>query len=436
MSPVADHKRRRRPKRILLLGQFGSGNSGNDGSLDAMLGFLRQVRPDAELCCVCRGPEKVQQEFSIPAIQFGWHGFRNASLRVIDRFLLRGPHILASWVHTIQRLRRCDLLIVPGTGLLDDFTSGPWGMPYALFRWCLCARLCGTEVWFVSVGAGPIHHPMSRWLLKRAAVAAHYRSYRDASSRDFMITIGVAADRDPVYPDIVFGLPVPDTAPPESAGATGLRVGLGVMRYGGWRDDPVRGAEIFRDYLGKLTRFLIWLLERGYDVRLLIGDAADRRAVDELLKSVADSGCIVSPYRLVAGQISSLHDLMREIAMIDVVVATRYHNVVCALKLGKPTISLGYADKNDLLLADMGLGEFCQHVEGFDSELLCRQFLTLLFNRAMYEQRICEANRIYQKRLAQQDAALASRLLHYPRRAAGSSDPCSPYDASGSADRF
>src|SRR5690606_2129021 len=41
--------RRIPPKRIGVFGLFGCGNAGNDGSLEAMLLFLRRVRPDAEL---------------------------------------------------------------------------------------------------------------------------------------------------------------------------------------------------------------------------------------------------------------------------------------------------------------------------------------------------------------------------------------------------
>jgi polysaccharide pyruvyl transferase WcaK-like protein len=95
----------------------------------------------------------------------------------------------------------------------------------------------------------------------------------------------------------------------------------------------------------------------------------------------------------------------------DIVVATRFHNVVCALKLGRPTISVGYADKNDVLLADMGLGGFCQHIEKLDVELLIEQFIALVADRHEHERRIEEAVQAYQQRLADQDAFLASRLL-------------------------
>ena len=56
------------------------------------------------------------------------------------------------------------------------------------------------------------------------------------------------------------------------------------------------------------------------------------------------------------------------------IVATRYHNIVCALRLGKPLVSLGYAEKNDVLMTEMGVGRFCQHIERLDLDLLIEQF--------------------------------------------------------------
>ncbi len=406
------------PTRIGLFGHFGCGNSGNDGSLEAMLTFLRQLRPDAELVCICPAPDRVRQDYGVRVLGFGWLGSGSSFFRSLDRLLLRGPHILASWIHTIRQVRKFDLLIIPGTGILDDFSTGPWGMPYVLFRWCLTAKLCGTKVWFVSIGAGPIHHPMSRWLMKCAAAMAQYRSYRDTISKEFMDSIGFDTRTDPVYPDIAFKLPAPECSSPRHSDGEALTIALGVMSYGGWLDDPKRGARIFDIYLKNMTRFLIWLLDRGYRVRILMGDTADRRAVDDLMRAVAAEGRTITPEMLSAEPTLSLHDLMRQIALTDIVVATRFHNVVCALKLGKPTISVGYADKNDVLLAEMGLGDFCQHIERLDVHLLIKQFTMLVADRKKHEQIIKEVNRAYRERLAHQDALLARRLFPSSQAAA------------------
>ena len=182
------------------------------------------------------------------------------------------------------------------------------------------------------------------------------------------------------------------------------------MTYLGWRNDATRGAAIYRGYLDKLTTFVLWLLDHGYAVRLLMGDAADQRAVNDLLANLSAARPALPKDRLVFETMSSLHDLMRQIAATDVVVATRYHNVVCALKLGKPTVSVGYAEKNDVLMAEMGLGGFCQHVERLDLDRLIEQFSQLVADRERYEPGIRKANLACQERLDRQDLLLAACL--------------------------
>ncbi|WP_207482600.1 polysaccharide pyruvyl transferase family protein [Arenibaculum pallidiluteum] len=412
---------------IGLFGLFGSGNSGNDGSLEAMLAFLRRARPDAALVCFCPAPEAVERRFGVRSHGIAWPGFAGRAARLVDRALLGAPRIVASWLRTFRLAGKVDLLIVPGTGILDDFGTGPSGMPYTLFRWFLCARLRRTRVWFVSIGAGPIRDPASRWLMKAAAGGAEYRSYRDMISRDFMAGIGFNSRRDPVYPDIAFKLPVPPegaaiTEPVTAeagAGRPPLTIGVGVMAYSGWRGDPARGAEIYATYLGKIARFVRWLLDSGHRVRILTGDAADSAAVDDLMTVLAADGPAAEAGRLVAEPTGSLHELMRQIAGTDVVVATRFHNVVCALKLGRPTVSIGYARKNDALLAEMGLQAFCQDIESLDVGLLQAQVTDLIADRQALARTIAETCRRYERLLAEQDALLARLLPGAAPRALG-----------------
>jgi polysaccharide pyruvyl transferase WcaK-like protein len=59
-------------------------------------------------------------------------------------------------------------------------------------------------------------------------------------------------------------------------------------------------------------------------------------------------------------------------------VATRFHNVLLALLLNKPVLSISYNQKNDELMKVMGLGEFCQPIEDIDLQRLHRQLQKLL----------------------------------------------------------
>jgi polysaccharide pyruvyl transferase WcaK-like protein len=397
------------PVRIGLLGLFGLGNFGNEGSLEAMLSFLRRVYPGAQFTCICGFPRKVERDYQISALPIRPPGPSSIWFRVIDRLLLRAPRMLDLWVRTVRQVRNFDFILVPGTGILQDFGGRPWltpgSLPLSLFLWFAAARVCGIKTALVSVGAGPIRNPLNKWLLKSSARLAQYRSYRDTISRDFMIGLGVKAN-DGVYPDLAFGLPISE----HDAGRKPTHgvVGIGIMDYHGWNGDD---EDIYEAYIEKNANFIAYLLDRNYRIRILTGQASDHWAVGDLLRRLNTLRPAWPDGAIIAEHVCSLQDVMRQIQKTDVVVATRFHNVVCALKLGKPTISLGYSRKNDALMAEAGLGDFCQHVERFDLDWLIRQFTTLMDASDHYAELIKQRTAVLVQRLQEQEARLAENFL-------------------------
>lgn len=310
-----------------------------------------------------------------------------------------------------------DQLVFPGTGVLDDFCTAPWGLPYDLFRWCLAARLRGVKIQFVSVGAGPINHPLSRRFMRSAAWMADYRSFRDTVSKAFMHSIGLDTSHDAVYPDIAFSLPSESASVSIDANQP-LTVGVGVMSYFGWLGRKHGGDQIYHDYIAKMTRFVQWLLDHGHRVRLLIGDMSDEPTVDELRRNVLASR------RVPAGQLTSepmrsFADVARQVSAVDVVVATRFHNVVCALMLCRPLVSIGYAKKNDVLMAEMGLGRYCQRLEDLDVDALITQFQELVRDRSSLAQRLATQQARYRQQLQEQFDTLLMPDAHDPGGRAG-----------------
>jgi polysaccharide pyruvyl transferase WcaK-like protein len=180
------------------------------------------------------------------------------------------------------------------------------------------------------------------------------------------------------------------------------------MAYRGWYGYEEGGQSIFSRYIDKLADFVVHLLDSGHDVRLLTGDDEDSIAVDALLAAVRN---IRPASTLVHGQVRSLGDVMAQMALTDIVVATRYHNIVCALKMCKPTISLSYARKNDVLMAGMGLGEYCRHVENFDVESLVSQFSRLVSDREKHEQGIRARIAEFREQIEEQDACLLCGVI-------------------------
>ncbi|MFI6879009.1 polysaccharide pyruvyl transferase family protein [Streptomyces sp. NPDC050400] len=391
--------------RVGVFGLLGSGNLGNDGSLEAVLGHLRAEHPDAVVDALCGGPGAVTARYGIPATRLHWYRGEYRTASRASAVAGKGIGKLVDVVRTAAWVRRHDVVIVPGMGVLEaTLPLRPWGFPYALFLLCASGRLVGTRVALVGVGAGPIGNRPTRTLVRWSARLARYRSYRDTQSRDAMREMGVDTARDEVYPDLAFALPTPPAGP-----ASGT-VCVGVMDFHGGNDDRARADEIHRRYLDGTTRFVRALADDGRTVRLLTGDACDAPVVAAILDAV-DSPLVT------AAEAGSLADLMKETAAADTVVATRYHNLVCALKAGTPTLALSYAAKSDALMDRMGLGPYCHPAREADADRLLEQFREVEKRSTELRKTLAERNRTVTAQLRRQFADLTALLLHAPRKA-------------------
>ncbi|MFD5815816.1 polysaccharide pyruvyl transferase family protein, partial [Streptomyces sp. NPDC127038] len=108
---------------------------------------------------------------------------------------------------------------------------------------------------------------------------------------------------------------------------------------------------------------------------------------------------------------ASLAEVMKEMAAADSVVATRYHNLICALKAGTPTIALSYAAKSDALMDLMGLAAYSHPAREVDADRLLEQFRTLEKNAADVRQTLTERNEDAVRRLDHQFTALSAALF-------------------------
>lgn len=350
------------PIRITLIGGVGTGNIGNDTSMSVVMDRLRVLLPDVEFTIATTFPEGAAATFPdhvVPLRQNLGEYRALGSRRAIARAILTGEARRLRLVH--RTLRESRLAIVTGTGIFDDFGEKPWNMPYALLLWTAMARLCGRPVHYVSVGAGPIVSRVNRALMIAAARLATTVSYRDPGSRDYMAEHGAARPDAGVLPDLVFGHPVPAlaAAAPTRAGAT---IGIGVMDYGGWS----KGSEgdAYEPYLELLTTLVEQLIERGHPIRFMVGQDCDLEVVHDLIDRVSPAVAT----QLTIPQIADFPALLEAAASTDLVVATRFHNVVAALMTGRPVVSLSYAPKNGELLKAVGLDGVDRAIEEADSQ--------------------------------------------------------------------
>src|SRR5215208_7789360 len=232
-----------RKPHFVLYGHFGVGNLGNDTSLESAIYNIRKILPEALITSVCRGPHVIAEKYGINTLPVDVDEDRRPGeyiqkeTNLFFRLLNRIKDELAFWISRPKWFQDVDQFIIVGTGAIYDGTAPPWNVPYDLFKWCSAAKLGGAKVVFLNVGAGPIYHPVSRFLFLQALRLASYRSFRDRASFRFLASVGFDATRDHLYPDVVFGLPIVDEGILDLNTSQVKRVGIGVMAYYGERYD-------------------------------------------------------------------------------------------------------------------------------------------------------------------------------------------------------
>lgn len=362
-------------RRVGLFGLLGSGNIGNDTSMESMLHYLDSDHPDAIVDAMCSGPDRVRARYGIQAVALTWYSRHEQSASGLTAVVLKvaGKGLdtfrIASWV------RRHDVVIVPGMGVLEStLPLRALGTPYAMFVACASGRLFRTKVALVSVGANVTGQRLMRWLQGSTARLAFYCSYRDVDSREAQRSRSGGKTPGEVYPDLAFAIPV--TA--DSPGDPDL-VAVGVMDFHGSNDEREQADEIYESYVQKMLAFILWLLDTGRTVRLFVGDSkgCDDVVVDRLLAEVRAARPALPATRVSAAEASSFGEIVDALRPVGTVVATRYHNVISAIRLCKPTISVGYAAKHGAVMADVGLAEFCQRAGALDVDQLIGQFAEL-----------------------------------------------------------
>jgi polysaccharide pyruvyl transferase WcaK-like protein len=154
-------------------------------------------------------------------------------------------------------------------------------------------------------------------------------------------------------------------------------VGLGVMAFYGDNADRQLSDQLHASYVEKILFFVTWLVDAGYKVVLFVGDLVDFDVAERILVDIQVSRPCLGPSAVTISHASSWDELTQTIAPVGAIVATRYHNVLCALRLGKPTISISYGTKNDALMEGMGLDNFCLSIRSFEPEQLIERFFEL-----------------------------------------------------------
>ena len=289
-------------------------------------------------------------------------------MRRLGRSALALPQELAFLARSYRTLRGTDLVLVAGSGQLNDYWGGPWAFPFTLLEWSLMARASGAKMAFLSLGAGPLRTPLGKIFIKQALRRADYRSYRDEDSRRCIAALGIPGEHL-VVPDLVFSLDLDGAAPVDRV--SGQRVvGINPMPFFDAAYYPESDPGVFGNYLRVLASFADGLIERGYLVRFFATQLRVDHGVIDRVRALMAHGAAAVP-------ITSLEELIAAIDSLDIVVATRYHATLFGLLRHKPVLSIAYQRKSVDLMTQVGQARYAIDIDRLTLEAVWQRFLAL-----------------------------------------------------------
>jgi polysaccharide pyruvyl transferase WcaK-like protein len=395
---------------VALFGYLGSGNIGNDATFETVLGWLRSTYPEVEVRCITIAPEEVTVRYGIPAVPLAWRPSRPSRNRVTQK-LHKVFGRLLDMPRSFALAGSADAIIVPGMGVLEA-TLGvhPWGMPLWLFLTSAACRLRGRRFLLLDVGAEYAENPLTRWLNTATVKLATHVSYRDEASAAAMARAG-ARKPEAIAPDLVFAYPA-STQPNLEPG----RLVVGVMAFYGKGDDPVRGAEVRRRYVTTMADSLAQVAEAGDHIVIVSGDRVDIDVAHELRTTVLEARQDLSDDAVVVREFTTFSELTEEMRRADVVIPSRFHNLICALRVARPTVSAGYAPKNHELMLALDLDEYSQTMEHLDGEKLVAQIRAARSNAEALTAKIRRGTSQYADEIESLLERVADEALGLPRR--------------------
>ncbi len=455
----------RRP-RIAVFGHYGNQNLGDEAIIEAVMANLRKHIPGVDLHCFSINPFDSAQRHNVPAFPIRYRSDYPAGLHYpsghdstapvaatserpsasteVPGTSLQGAAKKPSWKarvksfpvlgsavallqkaarlrHTLPQeagflrfakaqLEDIDLLLVTGSNQFLDNFGGPWGFPYTLLKWTLLAKQTNTRVAFISIGAGPLSHPLSFWMLRRALRRADYLSFRDQGSFDLISDkVGIGG---PVVPDLAHSLSYQPPEPGQTASEDSLHIAVNPMPVFDSRYWHVGDDTRYREYVGKLADLCTTILSDGARLTLFSTQLRDEDVITDVMTLIAQGNtATTAQQRITVAKSRSVRQLMDTLSSADLVVATRFHATVLPLQLGIPVLGICYYRKAAELLDDVGLGAYHVDINGFASDQLIAKYQNLVSRISQGDVLLHENLTQYQRALDIQYQQIAALIL-------------------------
>jgi len=318
--------------KIMISGYYGFNNTGDEAILKSMVRAFKDKIPQIKITVLSNNPLQTFQTYQVKAIK---------RLQLISIMCC---------------LRKVNLFISGGGGLLQDSTGKGWSILYYLGL-ILVAKIVKVPVMIYAQGIGPIHKRMNKLLIKWILNKVDLITVRDYPSKKILNNLGVLKPSVYVNSDPVFLLKkkninqTMDNYPyiQELINSDNRPlIGISVREY---KSNAIGSKRIFAqaaDYLIENYKAKIIFFPFKYDEDVHISEE-----ILSLMKNKAD----VLKIRLEPEELLSI------LSRLSLLVGVRLHSIIFSSMANIPFIAFNYDPKVKYFVEDLGLSELLIEID-------------------------------------------------------------------------
>lgn len=316
--------------RVVISGYYGFKNNGDEAMLYAMLQALGQKIQGFDPVVLSRDPEETGKFFGVRAVP---------------------RHDLGS---ILAELKRADLLISGGGGLLQDVT-GPNSILYYLGI-VILARMMNKPVFFYGQGIGPVRTALGRNLMRLVVNRVDMITVRDRESKEELVDLGVVRPGVEVTADPALGL---DTREIDPEPGFAILAGAGVRTGEELVGVSVRAWKGESSYKAIIARVCDDLIAGGRKVVFLPMHYPVDVAVSREIASMMNHDPVIIEREL------NFKEMLSLMAQTRIIMGMRLHFLIFGALLNIPMVGVSYDPKVDrfLSLVDMPSGGSVENLD-------------------------------------------------------------------------
>ena len=358
--------------KIVVAGNYGAGNLGDELILEGMIKTLKEIDPEVNLTILSANPDSTTAKFSVRSLHKFPAGFRSFLSGILGGNLKQ----------TSKVIRECDAFILGGGGLFDPSSKK------GIVIWTLQALpviLKKKPLIMYGQNLPKIQKGLIGKLINYVFGKAILVALRDDELPENLNTTCK-------MPDLIFKSQPKNHEPSKESVIFALR------------DAP----SVNKNHLQQIARFINFIQDQNKDLKVEFvpfEKATDEKLIEFILPLLAEKDrIIVHEYTENRSQIEKIF------ISAKAVMGMRLHSILMAINTGTPFIAFNYNPKVSNILSSMHLKNFMVDMKEMDMEKIRKLFEEIMGNHDEIQAKILGTRDVEIEKFKNAEEALKKAL--------------------------